>query len=85
MHNHKSCCKHENIKYCPECQNPYCVDCAREWKGVCTLQHYYYTPVTIPSVWPVPLNPTWTDIPYYTTSSTDYVYSGVTHLEHKCH
>jgi len=33
-------CKHANIKFCPKCLKPYCVDCGKEWEEKCTLTHF---------------------------------------------
>lgn len=44
-HNHY--CTHANIKFCTVCQQPYCVDCGREWFDECKLSHYWWPQPTI--------------------------------------
>lgn len=43
MHHHCHDCKHEDIKFCPQCQKPYCVDCGREWTDPCMRNHSDWT------------------------------------------
>jgi len=39
-------CKHESVKYCPQCEKVYCEKCGREWEDKCTLNHF---PNTFPA------------------------------------
>jgi hypothetical protein len=36
-HNHQ-CCPHANLRWCPQCQVVYCLDCGQEWSD----HHYRY-------------------------------------------
>lgn len=35
-HTHHSHCVHDNMKYCRDCQVPYCVSCGKEWRTTTT-------------------------------------------------
>jgi len=66
-HNCEGECKHEDVKYCQECQLAYCEDCGKEWKE-------YYTWTDCPTVMPYyPYSydtyPQWT----YTTTTGDFL------------
>ncbi len=76
MHNHKVCCKHEHIKYCPKCQKPYCEDCGKEWAEPCNLNHYYPWTISTPSVsWEIG------DPHCYDTSSATVTITNCAHQE----
>ncbi len=66
MHEHHHCeCKHEHIRFCQKCQQPYCVDCGREWFDKCQQNHWYpwYSGYSEPVRTPVDNTPivTWGD------------------------
>jgi len=70
MHNCCTQCKHDEVRYCPDCKKVYCLKCKKEW-GNYTYTTPYCSFVTIPSGtiwnpdWTPDWNPDWT--PYYPT------------------
>ena len=69
MHNHGSCCKHEEVKYCGVCKLVYCVKCGEEWGK----RDYTWT-------WTYPTYPTYPTGTYPTYNNTGTV-SGWTPLD----